>query len=555
MDGSSTLDDIRLTAVSLPAAGNPSIALRNTDNNIYIQSGSGNAITLLDSSQNTMLIATPTSHSLQISNGNAFSINSGRDISFYEDTGTTAKLHWSAADESLGIGTSSVTSGFKLDVVGDARFSDVAGDDGVELGWSAGGSAGFVQVYDRGASAFRDLKLNNAVTIDSSGRLGIGTSSPSEELHIETTGGATAGIQLSTTGGAVDRDWKFLATSTAGTFYIQDATASVNRLAIDSSGNVGIGTTSPARLLDVNGIAKASIFDAGGEGFIRGDAAGELRIQSGTTATTFRNNANNAEFMRIDSSGNVGIGTSSPSQKITVGFADNGTDGISFRSSSYANLAKILCENESSSQNGNLQFYTRSGGDVNEAMRIDSSGNVIVGNISVDASGSVSLKNDGNIRQVLASGAVSDTLICGISGVSNGYQISVDTSNNQTYKWHNGGTQSMTLDSSGNLLVGKTSAATNVQGGELRENGQVLAVATNVNPFFGARLGSDGDLAVFRKDSTTVGSIGTTSGTFWIAGNSTQDTGIRCYTVGIAPCDSAGVYKDNLKDLGIHCSF
>ena len=65
------------------------------------------------------------------------------------------------------------------------------------------------------------------------------------------------------------------------------------------------------------------------------------------------------------------------------------------------------------------------------------------------------------------------------------------------------------LTSDGNLLVGKTSAATNVEGGELRENGQVIAVATNVNPFFGARLGSDGDLAVFRKDTTTVGSIGT----------------------------------------------
>jgi hypothetical protein len=76
----------------------------------------------------------------------------------------------------VGIGTSSITSGFKLDVVGvgGARFSDVAGDDGVELGWSAGGSAGFVQAYDRGASAFRDLILNNAVTISSSGNLGLG---------------------------------------------------------------------------------------------------------------------------------------------------------------------------------------------------------------------------------------------------------------------------------------------------------------------------------------------------------------------------------------------
>jgi hypothetical protein len=69
----------------------------------------------------------------------------------------------------VGIGTSLITSGFKMEVIGDARFGDVYNDDAVELGWSDGSSAGFVQVYDRGASAFRNLILNNAVTIDSSG--------------------------------------------------------------------------------------------------------------------------------------------------------------------------------------------------------------------------------------------------------------------------------------------------------------------------------------------------------------------------------------------------
>ena len=63
----------------------------------------------------------------------------------------------------------------------------------------------------------------------------------------------------------------------------------------------------------------------------------------------------------------------------------------------------------------------------------------------------------GDIRGVLASGTGGDTLISAISGVSNGYQISVDASNNQTYKWFNGGIQSMTLNSSGNLGVGTAS--------------------------------------------------------------------------------------------------
>jgi hypothetical protein len=99
----------------------------------------------------------------------------------------------------VGIGTSSPTSGFKLDVIGDARFSDVAGDDGVEIGWSAGGSKGFVQAYDRNASAFRPLNLNNALDIDTSGNLGLGvTPSASSVKTFEIT---SAGNTLTGLGG------------------------------------------------------------------------------------------------------------------------------------------------------------------------------------------------------------------------------------------------------------------------------------------------------------------------------------------------------------------
>jgi hypothetical protein len=69
----------------------------------------------------------------------------------------------------IGIGTASISSGFKLEVLGDVRFGDAYNDDAVELGWSAGASKGFVQAYDRGASAFRNLNLNNAVEIESGG--------------------------------------------------------------------------------------------------------------------------------------------------------------------------------------------------------------------------------------------------------------------------------------------------------------------------------------------------------------------------------------------------
>ena len=98
----------------------------------------------------------------------------------------------------VGIGTTTITSGFKMEVIGDARFGDVVGDDAVELGWSAGGSEGFIQVYDRGASAFRPLNINNSLKVDASGNVGIGTSSPSSIANyviLETQGDTT------TTGG------------------------------------------------------------------------------------------------------------------------------------------------------------------------------------------------------------------------------------------------------------------------------------------------------------------------------------------------------------------
>jgi len=437
VDGTSTLDDIILTAVSLPAAGNPSIALRNTDNNVYIQSGSGNAITLLDSSQNTMLSATPTSHSLAISNGNAFSINSGRDISFYEDTGTTPKFFWDASAESLGIGTSSPTAALdvrRVDADGAIAEFHQSGGYGFKLSSSqavASIESGYLQdfVFKTGSTATERMR------IDSSGNVGIGTSSPSQTLHLSAANpfleiqGTSAssgdtGIFLN----ANANHWVLKADNFTGTNAFQikqgDPSSSTAYLTINSSGNVGIGTSSPDQILHLAKSSGATLrFESTTTGAVSGDIFGAIEFETqdsnsagvkakidaysegavGNTALRFHTGGTLAEAMRIDSSGNVGIGTSSPQARFQVSQASNlsltNSDAqMRIEGSGYTGFLGLDATSFQIGQNSNLRSMTfHSGSGMPERMRIDSSGNLLVGTTGAFTSGGGNSGGDGAV--------------------------------------------------------------------------------------------------------------------------------------------------------------
>ena len=70
-------------------------------------------------------------------------------------------------------------------------------------------------------------------------------------------------------------------------------------------------------------------------------------------------------------------------------------------------------------------------------------------------------------------------------------------------------TQAMTLDTSGNLLVGKTATGFGTAGIEARSGGTLWATASETNAASFNRLSTDGAIAYFSKDGATVGSIGT----------------------------------------------
>ena len=183
---------------------------------------------------------------------------------------------------------------------------------------------------------------------------------------------------------------------------------------IDSSGNVGIGTTSPASKLDINtggstgtqdlitlsGLDNASTKQTyatlrmGIENSTAGSEQGNLHLQtveSGTVRDRILLNGSGyqafsnggTERMRIDSSGNVGIGTSSPTNKLHVSSSSfetiklQGTStvsGINFVNSA-ANNGYIYYDN-----GPNMLFYTNG----SERARIASDGAFLIGKTTVD---------------------------------------------------------------------------------------------------------------------------------------------------------------------------
>jgi len=73
--------------------------------------------------------------------------------------------------------------------------------------------------------------------------------------------------------------------------------------------------------------------------------------------------------------------------------------------------------------------------------------------------------------------------------------------------FNNGGSEAMRIDSSGNLLVGKTTSSS-ATGHELLGYGRSIHTANSTTVQIVNRLGNDGDISIFQKDGTTVGSIG-----------------------------------------------
>jgi len=178
------------------------------------------------------------------------------------------------------------------------------------------------------------LKTTNTerMRIDASGKVLIGGGTINAALGdmvLSKQSAGTATFALESQG-----SWNATISASAAGNMVFSNPAATERMRIDSSGNVGIGTSSPAYLLHLNqnGNTQAWISatnvgsNSAGIGFEnQGQRNWQIWADRTNDALQFGNNSRATTNMVINSSGNVGIGTTSPPQQLAIG---NATDQI-----------------------------------------------------------------------------------------------------------------------------------------------------------------------------------------------------------------------------------
>jgi len=401
-----------------------------------------------------------------------------------------------------------------------------------------------------------------------------------------------------------------------------DAQIDTTTLVVDSTNNrVGVGTASPATALDVTGTVTADGLTVDGDVTINStfpriffyesdttDLNSTVKVQGGSllfqslnddgTGTTSRVAINNStgDISFYASNGTtqglfwdastqeLGIGTTSPSKTLTV----HGNDGtplllqgsgndtaIAFAHSGTSNAAI------NASSDGAIEFRSGGVGSADEAMRITNGRHFLVGKTSQDSTNTVGFeaKDTGEVVATVDGSATAyfnrktsdgdiavfrkdNTTVGTIGSVTAGLEVNstsalvlgtdalermrIQSDGSVQFK-PDGTTADMTLDASGNLMLGKTSVANGVttQGFDFINNNYMTATNDgNIVARF-SRLTSDGGILEFYRGSTLVGSIGATFGNTIITGGTGSNSGSV-----VVNCNNLRPDTDNVSDLG-----
>jgi hypothetical protein len=351
------------------------------------------------------------------------------------NTTISTVVHLDEINGRMGIGTTSPSDRLEVAAANSQlRLRDTDDNNFAQFSYSSG------KLVVRNNSTTTTV---NQFTLDSIGRMGIGTTSPIQKVHID-GGSSNSYLHFSNTDtGATSSDGSDIGITSEEDLIVWNreatnlrlATSGIERMRINSSGNVGIGTTSPETKLDVIGGSDYQTINIGesktdndvkrsGITFTHYDtdqpevtlinsyidsntsyvsiggssatqvATENVRFFTATNTTT----TSGTERMRINNVGNVGIGTTSPSQKLHVSGNARVTGAYYDSSNSPGTSGQVLSSTATGTDwidaGSGSSNWTVSGNDIYN----NNSGNVGIGSLTpaekLDVVGNIKVSGD-----------------------------------------------------------------------------------------------------------------------------------------------------------------
>jgi len=292
-------------------------------------------------------------------------------------------------------------------------------------------------------------------------------------------------------------------------------------------------------------------------------AANRLKLQNNGDLSFYSDDGTSEDFYWDASTSRLGLGTTSPGADIHVSkavpnirWADSGASGVN---QIYQSGSSFVLDADPTNADANSRIIFKV--DTSEAARIDSSGRLGIGTTAPDSlfhisSGGPKITITDTTYNADATITVND---------AGSLTFSADANNERTnsrIQFDVDGSEAARIDSSGNLLVGTTNStlynSTSDTGIAQLPLGKIEIARSGGTLLTLNRLASDGTIAEFRKDGSTVGSIlskgnGTNLAIVFRTEDNTDGCGIIGSGIGngrILPADGNGDGIDNHIDLG-----